>query len=49
MGVRYVPTKEAKGRHAKPEPKALTAADIRAILNAMPEEWRARVEASTGV
>jgi integrase len=41
VGVRYIPTEAAKRRHAKPKPRALTAADIKAILNAMPEQWQA--------
>ena len=39
--VRYVPTEAARTKHAKPEPQQLTAADITAILQAMPVEWRA--------
>lgn len=39
--ARYIPTEQARARHAKPEPKELTAKDIVAILQAMPEEWRA--------
>ncbi|HTA32988.1 MAG TPA: tyrosine-type recombinase/integrase [Solirubrobacteraceae bacterium] len=39
--VRYIPTEDARARHTKPEPKKLTAADIVAILQAMPEQWRA--------
>lgn len=39
--VRYIPTEAARTKHAKPEPKKLTAADITAILQAMPMEWRA--------
>lgn len=40
-GVRYVPTDEAKRRHPKRKRRALAATDVVAILNAMPEEWRA--------
>jgi integrase len=40
-GVRYVPSAQAKGRHPARKHRALTAADVVAILNAMPEEWRA--------
>ncbi len=40
-GVRYVPTEEAKRRHPKRKRRALAASDVVAILNAMPEEWRA--------
>jgi integrase len=49
--ARYVPSAEAMRRHAKPKPKELTAADIMAILGAMPEEWRAffTLLAQTGV
>jgi integrase len=39
--ARYIPTDQARIRHAKPDPKELTAADIVAILQAMPERWRA--------
>jgi integrase len=50
-GVRYVPSDAAKRKHAKRKPKALTAADVVAILNAMPEQWRAffTMLAQTGV
>lgn len=40
-GVRYVPTEQAKREHPKIKRRALTAADVVAILNAMPEQWRA--------
>jgi integrase len=40
-GVRYVPTEQAKREHPKIERRALTAADVVAILNAMSEQWRA--------
>lgn len=40
-GVRYVPSDLAKRRHPRRQKKQLTAADVVAILNAMPEEWRA--------
>jgi integrase len=40
-GVRYVPSELAQRRHPKRKRRPLTAADIGAILNAMPEEWRA--------
>ncbi len=39
--VRYVPTEQARAKHAKPKPKELTASDIVAILQAMDDEWRA--------
>jgi integrase len=39
--VRYIPTEAAKARHAKPAPKQLGATDIRAIMQAVPESWRA--------
>lgn len=39
--VRYVPTEDAKRRHARRKTRKLSAADIVAILNAMPESWRA--------
>lgn len=50
-GVRYVPSDRAKARHPKRKRKALTAGDVVAVLNAMPEEWRAffTVLAQTGV
>ena len=35
--ARYVPS----SRQEKPKPKNLTAADVRAVLNAMPERWQA--------
>jgi integrase len=40
-GVRYVPSDLAKRRHPKRSRKQLTGSDVVAILNAMPEEWRA--------
>ncbi len=40
-GVRYVPSADAKRQHPKRKRRALTAADVVAILNAMPEQWRA--------
>ena len=40
-GVRYVPSEAAKRRHVKARRRQLTAADVVAILNAMPEQWRA--------
>jgi integrase len=40
-GVRYVPSDLAKRRHPTRKKKQLTATDVVAILNAMPEEWRA--------
>jgi integrase len=40
-GCRYVPSSEAKRRHPKRKRRALTAADVAAILNAMPDQWRA--------
>src|SRR5438067_1761256 len=39
--TRYIPSPEAQRAHAKPEAKRLTATDVLAILNAMPEAWRA--------
>jgi len=50
-GVRYVPSASAKQRHPARKARALTAADVVAILNAMPEEWRAffTLLAQTGV
>ncbi len=50
-GVRYVPTEQAKRQHPKIKRRALTAADVVAILNAMPEQWRAffTLLAQTGV
>jgi integrase len=39
--VRYVPTDAARRRHPKAKRRQLSAADIVAILNAMPENWRA--------
>ncbi len=50
-GVRYVLSDAAKRKHAKRKPKALTAADVVAILDAMPEQWRAffTLLAQTGV
>jgi integrase len=40
-GVRYIPSEAAKRRHPKRVRRALTAADVQAILLAMPEQWRA--------
>ncbi len=40
-GVRYVPSDVAKRQHQKRKRRKLTAADVTAILEAMPEEWRA--------
>jgi integrase len=40
-GCRYVPPSKAKRRHPKRKHRPLTAADVAAILNAMPESWRA--------
>lgn len=50
-GVRYVPSAEAKRRNPARERRALTAADVVAILDAMPESWRAffTLLAQTGV
>jgi integrase len=50
-GVRYIPTEEAVRRHAKGKRRDLTAADVTAILTAMPEPWRAffTLLAQTGV
>lgn len=39
--VRYIPSEAAQVKHAKPEPKRLTATDIQAILRAMAEQWQA--------
>jgi integrase len=39
--ARYIPTEQVQAKHAKPAPRNLTAADITAILQAMPEQWRA--------
>ncbi len=39
-GVRYVPSDAAKRRHPKRQRRKLTAADVTAILQAMPEQWR---------
>jgi integrase len=39
--ARYIPGEKAQAKHAKPAPKTLAAADITAILQAMPVEWRA--------
>jgi integrase len=49
--VRYVPTEQAKRQHPTRRRRPLTAADVVAILNAMPEEWRAffTMLAQTGV
>jgi integrase len=51
VGVRYIPTRAVKAKHAKPPAKELTTADIRAILNAMADAWQAFffVLAQTGV
>jgi integrase len=50
-GCRYIPSPEAKRRHPKRKRRALTAADVAAILDAMPERWRAffAVLAQTGL
>jgi site-specific recombinase XerC len=50
-GVRYVPSEQAKRRHPTRKRRMLTAEDVVAILNAMPEEWRAffALLAQTGV
>jgi integrase len=50
-GVRYVPSDIAKRRHPRRKKKQLTVSDVIAILNAMPEEWRAffTLLAQTGV
>ncbi len=50
-GVRYVPTEQAKRAHLKRKRRALSAADVVAILSAMPEQWRAffTLLAQTGV
>jgi integrase len=40
-GVRYIPTEAALRRHPQRRRRDLTAADVAAILEAMPEEWRA--------
>jgi integrase len=50
-GVRYVPTEHAKRAHPKRKRRALTAADVVAILGAMQERWRAffTLLAQTGV
>ncbi len=39
-GVRYVPSDAAKRQHPKRQRRKLTAADVTAILQAMPEQWR---------
>jgi integrase len=39
--VRYVPSDAAKRQHPTRKRRALTAADVVAILNAMDEQWRA--------
>jgi len=51
LGVRYVPSASAKLQHSKRKSRELTAADVVAILAAMPEEWRAffSLMAQTGV
>jgi integrase len=50
-GCRYGPSSEAKRRHPKRKRRALTAADMAAILTAVPERWRAffAVLAQTGL
>jgi integrase len=50
-GVRYVPSNSAKSKHPPRRHRELTAADVVAILNAMPEQWRAffTVLAETGL
>jgi integrase len=40
-GVRYVPSEQTRRRYHRRKPHPLTAADVTAILNAMPEPWRA--------
>lgn len=40
-GVRYVPSGTAKREHPARQHRALDAADVVKVLNAMPEEWRA--------
>jgi hypothetical protein len=40
-GVRYVPSDEARLRHPRRKRKVLMAADVKAILQAVPDEWRA--------
>jgi integrase len=49
--VRYVPTEQAKRAHPKRKRRQLTAEDVVAILDAMPEDWRAffTLLAQTGV
>lgn len=39
--ARYVPTKAARRKHAKPKPRKLLASDVLAVLQALPAEWRA--------
>lgn len=41
VGVRYVPSDRAKRQHTPRKRRALTGADVTAILLAMPERWRA--------
>jgi integrase len=50
-GVRYVPSPAVQRKHPKRERRKLTAEDVVAILNAMPERWRAffTLLAQTGV
>ncbi len=50
-GVRYVPTEQAMRQHLPRKRRSLTAADVVAILNVMPEGWRAffMMLAQTGV
>jgi integrase len=51
MGVRYVPSEAVKVRHTKLEPLELTADEVKSILGAMSDVWRAFffVLAQTGV
>jgi integrase len=39
-GVRYIPTEQAKHEHPAIKRRKLAAADVVAILNAAPEQWR---------
>ncbi len=39
-GVRYVPSETSRQRHPRRKHRALTAADVVAILGSMPEQWR---------
>jgi integrase len=41
IGVRYVPSDQDKRRHSKRERRALSAADVQAILAAMDGRWQA--------